>query len=271
MTQLSQNELEALQQLVADLLDLPNTMQLLIGRLPDQLPVELPIPDEAQLLGCLVANHNYFQIFLDVGLSLKQIKTFYRQHLLDAGWQEQSLIPAHKKGFMASLKSYQNQLNRSLKFRNESQEIELGIQVSPRSNPPGRMKLHLSLVQSPETEVFRNLKLPPFPVLEDPPQVVRLNSSGGSEMEYSSHVHLETELSSQALLFHYAAQFEQADWIQCDGGEDGALLWKSFSITDNKGQSWLGLLNIAKLGSVHCLCTSITAVRIQVFAANHLH
>ncbi len=251
MIQPSTNELQALHRLVSDVFSIPANTQLLAGRLPDQLPVELPIPEEAQLLGSLVAEPDRFEIFFDVALSLEQVRTFYRQQLLNTGWEEQELTPPHKKGFMVELRSLRNIINRTLKFRHESQKFDLGVQVnSHRRNIPGIAKLHLTLVKSPASELFGGLDLPPFPLLEDPLSVTRLNTSGGNEMGYASNVHLETELELQALISHYEEQFEAVGWTKSDSGQNGALMWIRFSIMDHKSQPWLGWLNITKLGGV---------------------
>lgn len=250
ITMLSSSDLPTLHQLVARLLSLPgDSIQVIAGQLPEQLPVALPLPDGVQVIGSVVREQNDFQILFDVALSPQQVKAFYRQQLLDAGWKEQESFSELNKGF-ANLSALKGFADQETKFSYESQGAELVIETLCEPNNPTFVKCTLNLkIDYSLSAHTRNLA--PLPPLESPPNVqVHSRGTKGSTKQYSSQAQLETELDAKVLIAHYADQFEQAGWTQRDSGQDGALIWSSWTLLDNKEQSWLGLLNIMKIGGL---------------------
>ncbi|MBD2054877.1 hypothetical protein H6F88_02350 [Oculatella sp. FACHB-28] len=51
----------------------------------------------------------------------------------------------------------------------------------------------------------------------------------------------------ETLINHYNSQFEQADWLQIDGGEGELSRWSIWSFQDEEGENWRGLLVISKV------------------------
>lgn len=246
MMQLSGGILKAFQRLVG----LADNTQILIGQLPDELPVELPFFDEAQLVGSFVIQPDYFRILFDVLLPLDETRNLYREHFLNLGWQEQELFPQDYKGFIAAPKVVQRRINQTTKFWHKQQEIELCLELNPCPDESQTTNLFLTFVKSPKSETLEVLKLPPFPPLENPPDVKRINSSGADSEGYSSHVHLLSNLKLHELLSHYSAQFEQNGWEVFGSGQDGVVVWKSWTMKGIKEHDWVGLLNITQLGGV---------------------
>src|SRR5258706_6920398 len=76
--------------------------QLLPGQLPDQLPVEIPLPEVSRVLGSLIRNPESIDMLLDTHLSPEQVLTFYRQRMQDAGWQTTDIYRPNRGGFMSS-------------------------------------------------------------------------------------------------------------------------------------------------------------------------
>jgi hypothetical protein len=66
----------------------PNDVQLLVGELPENLPVELPLPQNHQLLGSLILPQRRIKVVFDTEDNPEQVLRFYRSTLLPQGWQE---------------------------------------------------------------------------------------------------------------------------------------------------------------------------------------
>lgn len=77
--------------------------RLFVGALPDDLPGEVPIPNDATIVGGLVRNlsprQRAAEVVIDVEISAEQFRDSYRQLLLDTGWTEDGDWP-EKRGFV---------------------------------------------------------------------------------------------------------------------------------------------------------------------------
>lgn len=67
--------------------------QLIVGKLPVQLPVELPLPNGSWVVGSLVRNKKQTIIVLNTERYPKHVLNFYRKRLQANGWN----IPEHYK------------------------------------------------------------------------------------------------------------------------------------------------------------------------------
>ena len=76
--------------------------QLLPGQIPDQLPVDIPFPEDSRVLGSLIRNPESITMLLDTHLSPEQALTFYRQRMQASGWQTTDIYRPHRGGFMSS-------------------------------------------------------------------------------------------------------------------------------------------------------------------------
>lgn len=65
--------------------------QLLVGQVPADLPVELPLPLGSRVVGSLVrGNPRGISIVLDAAEPAEQVLEFYRERLSGAGWRVSS-------------------------------------------------------------------------------------------------------------------------------------------------------------------------------------
>jgi hypothetical protein len=62
--------------------------QLLAGRLPDQLPFDLPLPDQCVIVGSFLGNPEEIQIVLDTSQAPAAVIAFYKEQMQAAGWSE---------------------------------------------------------------------------------------------------------------------------------------------------------------------------------------
>jgi hypothetical protein len=75
--------------------------QLLAGRLPDQLPFNLPLPDEHTIIGSFISNPEELQIVLDTRQAPAAVIAFYKEQMQAAGWSEPAFRrEMHEGGFV---------------------------------------------------------------------------------------------------------------------------------------------------------------------------
>ena len=65
-----------------------NDVQLLAGKLPENMPVDLPIPDGARIVGSEVQEDKGIYVVLDVPMMPDQALDFYREALASQNWTE---------------------------------------------------------------------------------------------------------------------------------------------------------------------------------------
>jgi hypothetical protein len=263
-------------------------VQILEGRLPLGLPVELPLPDQTQVLGSVVDPKEDFQILLDVGQSPEQVIAFYRERLLAAGWRkpEPGPLPSRfssPRGFVQTRP--ENGLH-VVEFTTPLVPIEDGdrtriirtdvfckgsfgplfISARPMPKAPTDVRLQylsgFNSVCSPNA--INEILEAPIPPLTPPSNTtVSLRGGGGSYDDWESRAMLETELDVQALAAHYAAQLQRVGWTQRDNGHSELVTWSNWLLKDKKGQSWQGMLNLVKVeGKTNQYLASVRLFRI---------
>lgn len=101
----------ALRELAARLLAPPDSYdqatmppRILVGRLPENLPVEIPVPDGLTVVGSIVRdmprrNGRMIDVVLDADVPAELFRETYRQLLLTSGWDEDQERPG-RSGFV---------------------------------------------------------------------------------------------------------------------------------------------------------------------------
>lgn len=69
----------------------PSEPQLLLGRLPEQFPRQIPIPEDAWIIGCLIEGPGKFQVVFESGLSPREVLDLYRQAVIGIGGHERNV------------------------------------------------------------------------------------------------------------------------------------------------------------------------------------
>ncbi|NJL21026.1 MAG: hypothetical protein HC895_09735 [Leptolyngbyaceae cyanobacterium SM1_3_5] len=68
-----------------------------LGQLPPDLPIDLPLPDQARIIGSIVAAEDQknpsfdYEIYLTVPRSPQQVMAFYQEQFGLAGWRAENL------------------------------------------------------------------------------------------------------------------------------------------------------------------------------------
>nr|MDJ0635749.1 hypothetical protein [Xenococcaceae cyanobacterium MO_188.B29] len=199
-------------------------LQLIVGKLPDELPVEIPILESSQIIGSKVDPDKRVTIIFDTEQPKEQVIDFYRQHLLGEGWQEDDRF---KRGF-----NYYNYAQifylsskgpaitiSTYKALDRPTEVSLTIQPKSRRSQYGNSRFD-----------FREYKL--IPNLFEPPNSYQKYRASGLNNDYCySLAILKTDLDLSAVADHYIRQLEQV-WQLDDRGQTSPVAWSTWTFED---------------------------------------
>lgn len=230
---------------------------ILQGELPDDLSVEVPIPNNAEVIGSLVRSDNKYkqvEIILDVPEEPNEVIEFYRNSLKKAGWNEsEGFYPPERGGFV-----HIPSMPESATFcRYEREGPSLTITAyTPDGEKPADVRLHLDT--DPRTSICKERFFGPrgtdraeklIPMLKPPEGAVqRGGGSGGGGDQWESDATLETKLSVGELETHYRNQLLKAEWELKEEGSNSSIAWSIWSFTDEFGDDWSGILLVSELG-----------------------
>jgi hypothetical protein len=214
-------------------------IQILVGQLPPALPIELPLPEKARIIGSLVRGDHGVQIVLDVDQPADAVVAFYRAQLEPAGWQEFDW-PMRPGGFGFGWVIFcQSRRGPSLTvsaFEAEGvwTDVRLNLQTDPHQSPCAMPDRAYGRITSP------------IPNLQAPARARMYGggSSGGGGNSWHSTATLETGLDAAALATHYKQQLQAAGWEIVDQGRAGSSAWSTWRFRDDEGDTWVGTLLI---------------------------
>ena len=260
--------------------------ELFVGHLPDNLPVEVPIPDGATVVGSAVhkppRGGRFVEIVLDAAPPAERFRDAYRRHLLAAGWSEEDDWPVSRgfapRGLPLFFRLARRFPRLRRRFRLNRQEIppifrlgardpKLTFMAADRPGAPSDARISL-LVAQREPWLHSDIAWTIIPRLSSPPdvtgrpEVARTNVlhpppdatgkpwGGGNPYEPDgaySYATLRVGLDLAALADHYTAQLEDAGWTRTDGGQSGPQAWSAWTLSDEKGRPWAGTLTALRL------------------------
>jgi hypothetical protein len=175
-------------------------------------------------------------IVLDAFQPTEEVLSFYRERMKAAGWQEW-MPPVRPGGFVPTLpegvRLCRGEQGPSLQVfalsREEITDVRISWTTDPERSPCARRFI-------PEILPWREI----LPSLVIPEDARYLDSDmGGSDRAVHSDITLESELSAQELLEHYAKQLEEAGWERLEGGRSGRLAWVAWSFASRRPKSHL--------------------------------
>jgi hypothetical protein len=214
-----------------------------IGELPEELPVEFPLPEGAVVFASVQSPYD-LQIMLDVPMDSADLIATYTQNLEEANWNQ---VPesAQSGGFVSAAENWQI-------FCDDQTQAALVLQYFRKSNQESEMRITLYTKdveymcdsQSMGGQDPASLMLP---VLEVPAGALVTgggSSSGGGSAESSSDI--QTDLSPKELSVHFSRQMEDAGWNSLDGGDEQRFSWSSWEMKDEQDNPWNGTLIILK-------------------------
>ncbi len=229
--------------------------QLLVGQLPDNLAIPVPLPENSRLLGTLIRSPQSINVILDTTLLPAAVLSFYKESLAASGWNElEEMHPGmHGGGFVhTGFRGFENHAiyckgldgpafsiiayERKPGLTDAQLDINFGSEYSPCTQP-NRMQRRMA------HHHMHNL----IPSLE-PPEGAKQQAGGGGGGgdSWHSNATLDAEMPLDALATHYDAQLRKGGWTQTDAGISGPLAWSTWTIQDEDNQPWNGLFFILK-------------------------
>lgn len=238
--------------------DFLEAQQVFLYELPNNLPIQLPLPDQATVLVSVVYrvegfDFDFYRVLLDIPQPLETVAAQYRQQLEASGWEEPTPTAGDLGGFIPSAARLDNQLvfcsadKTQGIFASASSQADnstgLDLNLAPITGDHSSCRADLASAQPPDFES-------PMPILS--PLVGAIvtpqgsSASGSKPNEYSFveiEATIESELSAEAIAQHYAAQWELAGWSPYGEETNGSVkkVWRS---EDEAGQPWQGTLTI---------------------------
>jgi hypothetical protein len=217
-----------------------------IGELPDDLPVDIPLPEGSRVVASVQDLSPFKQIILDAPQTPEEITAFYAKALSEAGWQAAPQA-ASGGGFTGPADMGERYCLR---------EDEAYLEVLSQERPGGASDVRLQLSDPAEFNVCQergaesmDAGMSLIPPLKAPRGARMTGGGGGSsagggsgnESAYSS-TDMETNLTAKDLLAHYNAQLEQAGWKLVDQGLSDVVGWSAWKLVDKEGGEWGGTL-----------------------------
>lgn len=190
--------------------------QIIIGKLPDDLQVEIPQPAESEILGSIKRGEDIYEIALDVPLAATQVKSFYETQLTQNGWKQQQDI-SPKRAFATSA----TQIDENFSYCFSEKGPLLQLNINQLENNPTEVSISLNTDETNSSCRYLVSGGLPFsfaktPSLKPPANtkvIPKGNVGFSSEMSHSM-ANLESQLNLQQLNQHYIAQMEQAGWTK---------------------------------------------------------
>ncbi len=247
--------------------------QIMVNEIPDDFPLDIPIPEKAEVIGSMAMNMmngpQSIQIILDVPGEPKEVLEFYRDHLLDEGWDERS--DSHDEGFVPSgwfesvdfrqQDGDEHSLQVMAYFREDQNvtDVRLAVMIArntgaeeatppPASSGTDERQTVLPTLEAPEDTMQWGIRYGGFDGTSS------WGGSGGgispanksAEARYSE-ANLETSISLEQLQSYYTALLQKADWTVDASGVNHPVAWSTWSFNDFLGNQWAGFLLIRAL------------------------
>lgn len=233
--------------------------RILPGALPEGLPLRLPVPAGARIVGSVALNGDFrayaggpraaarddtllTMTILDIAGPRPEVAGYIDQAITEQGWFKAPQPPDdHGGGFQsAPAPSFGPTV-----YCQSNGDYLVEVTVNGRPNRPADVRFDLM----PDDSEYSRCRLvdrrPPFmperedliPPLQPPPGVRLSGSSSGRGPEVSSHeATAETPISAAVIEAFYARQLEAAGWARRDGHSAGALAWSTWDLPGNANQ-----------------------------------
>jgi hypothetical protein len=230
------------------------------GKLPDDLPFELPLPAGAHVLGALsVARepaeqesaatrrvlHTLRTIMLvELPLTEEQGAQALSERLETAGWGRE-FMPHMRGGFVHVMPSHN-----FMRFRAASGDDVLIISPLPGASAQ-TTAFSLAAHQEPppfsdqhHPDTFRDLNELIPPLLPPPGATQQSGGGGGGNGSRYSSASLTTSAPIAEVMANYDPQLERGGWRRRSGGVSGSVGWSYWSFSDDEQKAWRGALAV---------------------------
>ena len=215
-----------------------------LEQMPKDLPVELPLPRQFQIIASLQQKNSFFVILIKIPQSPSTIQCWYSNRLRALGWYcwQADEIFFNLNSFGVPASASNNPLTSLLTFCYRPKSLTLTLQTRRIGEHNTYVKLKITAdkeFHSPCQASWERsiLNMLPMPQLVPPLKTkVQKKRAGGTIGEWLSEAKIQTSLNGFALLAHYKAQLIQAGWTQRTSDHREQLLWSVWTLdgVDNK-------------------------------------
>lgn len=140
-------EFDLLEKLALSLLAYPGNPhesqpRLFPGKIPENFPIEVPLPEQCHVIGTLARSAAQVEIVLESDLAPEEIFSFYRTQLTALGWHEpEDMWPHPEGGFLHSNFGPHSNLT----FCQGSGGAGLTLNIAQQDNAATNVRLHIYL------------------------------------------------------------------------------------------------------------------------------
>ena len=212
-----------------------------IGNLPPDLPYDLPIPENARVIGSVrQSQYLTIQVILETTRSPEEILAFYEERLPELGWQAVT-SEIYGGGFVSG------ELGTTY-CHGEDTSLNIQAGVWPSGSTDVRIYTFSNYDYSPchsDRQYGYDSISSLIPTLKSPPGA-QMGSIGGGGSSGTTDAYNETQLTTDLtageVAAYYNAQLLDSGWTLLENGESEGHAWSSWSFTDEGGQAWSGTL-----------------------------
>ena len=240
--------------------------EVLLHRLPDEFPADVPVPQDWRLIGSKKYGRAgrpwVIEAVFDAQGTEADLIASYESQVMSGGWSTYESPMAMPGGFTSGITVARRE------FRVAGEGPLLRITVTGRDNLPADVRLVVDW-ESLRRMASRPHGIPPsaerMPALRTPAGVpMGTGSSGGyEERRCYSYAIAKTDMPTSALEAHLAGQFVAAGWTRIAGTVDDVATWSSWRLPGN--EDWRGLLLVlaALAPNQRCLFLQIEAADLD--------
>lgn len=230
------------------------TVELLPGRLPQELAGEIVLPPPQRLLGSAVRRSEGraagATVALDTAATAAELFGFYDRELTARGWQPSPIFgPGGAPGGLQP-----TGVPISREYCRGPSGPQFSITLHPSAAGPSELRLNLETLFTDSCNVLRGPLLAPgadqLPPLTAPAGMELLPSSpqplpgGGKPALATSDAIAVTTMDVAALVEHFARQLEGAGWVRGAARLDGPLAWILWRVPGEG--DWQGVLYVVE-------------------------
>jgi len=219
------------------------SVELFLGRLPDGLWGDIPLPAGSTLIGSVLytrAGHpTSIEAVLDSGLDPGSILAVCDRDLAGSGWTAYE-TPGPRHGGFVPRGTADGRI-----LRAGDQGPILVVAATARDSAPTDVRMRLDWDMPRQMASGHDLNVPSgaarMPALR-PPSDIRFEAlgGGGSTGRWTSDARVFTDQSVADLETHFALQLVAAGWERVAGRADDVVAWSSWQVPGEG--SWRGLL-----------------------------
>jgi hypothetical protein len=216
----------------------PTVAEIVVGRVPDNLPFEVPRPEKSRVVGALARPAAGTLVFSVAQRPLDAMRA-YRELLRRTGWDDRDR--ERGSGFQPREIAYSGVF---------CQGEERSISTTAAEGRDGQTFLQVQYAvyksySQCDDRQRENMSWQrgPMPTLYPPPKATIVDGNMGGGRNYiEASARLKTELRPAQLVVHYGAQLRAEGWVarsEPSGGDVAAQTWR---VEDRRGKAWIGVL-----------------------------